>query len=241
MTHKPFHLSAPFYSKGLEQSLLSISASTPSLPALPHSPPVVLPLCHSTKLLFSRSPETSVFPNPAVTLMQLTASSDRKHFISELPGFSLSWLCSQAFLPSHPNCLQTSKAPGLAGLSALSCLHSLLSPGLCSFKSSHAPSLSSPSSLLSTSCVYPQAYLSSPLAHLRDLSKTELLIFIPKITSPSSLDSSLPHPTPKPSTHQVSTTPETHPKPTCFPCSSALALISPCLDNCSSLLPLWAP
>ena len=107
---------------------VSSSPYSASQPPLPHfqlfltPSPVVLPLCHSTKLLFSRFPETSVLPNPAVTLMRLTASSDRKHFISELPGFSLSWLCSQAFLPSHPTCLQTSKAPGLAGLSALSCL-----------------------------------------------------------------------------------------------------------------------
>lgn len=53
---------------------------------------------------------------------------------------------------------------------------------------SHAPrSLCSPSPLLSTSFVNPQAYLSSPLAHLTDLSKRELFIFIPQIVSPSAL------------------------------------------------------
>lgn len=117
--------------------------------------------------------------------------------------------------------------PNIQRLTSLCCLHSpwLVSPGWsCGFKSQPCPpsSLSSPSSLLSTSCAYPQAYVSSPLAHLTDLSKTELLIFMTKITSPSALTPILL--TPHPSHQQIlSALPDTHPEPAAALASSALA------------------
>lgn len=185
----PFHLSAPFYSKTQELSLLSVSFSTPSPPALPHS----LSNCASIPITPQNcSYQGSQKPHFCQTQWSLSDTADcflHRETLSLGSQDSVSPGCAPRLSSLlTPPASKHPRSQGWPGLSALSYLCIPWWVGHVALNPSHAPrSLCSPSPLLSTSCVNPQAYLSSPLAHLTDLSKRELLIFIPQIMSPSAL------------------------------------------------------
>ena len=183
------------------------------------------PLPH---LWLSLTPSPIVFPSPSSHKTALYQGSQKPHFCQTqwslsdtadcflhqetlylwAPTTSLSWLCSQAFLPSYPTSLQTSEATGLAGaLCSLLRTHSLLGR-TCSFKSQPRPQISlqpqpSPEHQLRVST---GLFVISTCSSNRPVQKRTLNFYPPNYIS-LSLDSSLSHPTPKPSTHRVSSTP----------------------------------
>lgn len=200
--------------------------------------PIVLPSPSPHKTALIKVPRNLIFAKPSGhSLTQLTASSIGKHYLWApriqsllvvLPGFP-------PFLPHPPPNIRGHRA-GRGSL--LSPIYAF--PG--SFKSQPRPQISlqpqpSPEHQLREST---GLFVISTCSSNRPVQKRTLNFYPPNYVS-LSLDSSLSHPTPKPSTHRVSSTPKTHPDPAHFPGSSASAPVSPCLDNCSSLLPPQAP
>lgn len=160
--------------------------------------PIVLPSPSPHKTALIKVPRNLIFAKPSGhSLTRLTASSIGKHFISGLPGFSLSWLCSQAFLPSYPTRLQTPEVTGLAGaLCSLLSMHSLVGR-TCSFKSQPHPQISlqpqpSPEHQLREPT---GLFVISTCSSNRPVQKRTLNFYPPNYVS-LSLDSSLSHPTP---------------------------------------------
>lgn len=170
----PSFFSAPLCSKTQELSVLSVPASAPPLP-FPSLPcQLGFHPHHSTKLLLSRFPETSVLPDPMVIL---------RHGCFLLWETLYLWAPrTQPFLVVLPRLLplQTSEAPGLTRAPFSLCLYIpwLVSPGRVVFHPSHGPDLPPAPALSKRQLPRPEACMSSPLAHLTDLS-TQNSSFLP--------------------------------------------------------------